>query len=203
MSAAAPARRKLPAFARTLMDNRRRGFHPLTIELLYGDEWGAAYERAKLGRAAYARFGATLEPYGLAWRRGIGLPMIALRPRDYAPGMIDFRCVAGCEVDVLDEAGGVGDWDADAQGAVTRWGIFYDLIAELSEWAATVWLVFDGRRIAAPGYAFDHRMFDASTRSWRWPRWWSDELQAKHDKRDAAWFSAASRRVESELTESA
>lgn len=131
-------RRQLPAYARALIDNRRRGFHPLLVQVLYGDDWIEPQIQARWARDLFVREGARARPYTLEWSREIGHPAIAIRPRDYAVGRYDFACVAGCSVTVVDQANGTGDYDTDAAGAVTRWGLFYELLGELADFAAIV-----------------------------------------------------------------
>lgn len=173
-------RLRLPSFARSLMDNRRRGFHPLSVELLYADDLKPAFERAADEKAVFTRLGATATPYDLAWMRAVGEPMLALRPREYAPGTFNFACVTGVGVTVIDGDGAANDWECDSAGdRVVRWGLFYDLIAELSMFAASVYVrgAFFAHGESVAAYAQACRL------DGEWPRWWSDELQARHERR--------------------
>ena len=180
MGSATPAapRLRLPAFARALMDNRRRGFHPLAVDLVYGDDLALAFRRAAAEKNAFALGGAGTRPYTVAWVREVGAPMLGVKPREYAPGVFCFACVAGVAVTVFDTDGAAAAFDTDDAGAVT-WGIFYDLLGELAAYAAEVFVrstYFDGR-LSVADYAASYRVAD------RWPRWWSDALQQKHEQR--------------------
>jgi hypothetical protein len=178
-------RLKLPAFARGLVENRRRGFHPLNVTLLYGDNWRTPSLQAKLEReAAQVK---RLPPYSAQWLTEIGPPMLAIEPRDYAPEVYDFRCVAGCQVRVIDAL----DASRDCDVAAGRWGVFYDLMGELSDWAARA-LVSPLDQDAA-SLAWEHRVYEAGR--YTWPRWWSDQRQSEHDRRYVIWLGDTARAV--------
>lgn len=194
----AEQRLKLPAYGKALLDNRRRGFHPLYVDVLYGDDWREASTRAKLESAVFVRDGREARPYEYRWLREVGSPMLALRPREYGPGVYDFRCVAGTAVRVFDLAGAADDVDVDAAAVypaqrTVRWGIFYDLIFELAQWAASVALHAGmgeaGEDMAQ--YAHGVRHWDADARRMVWPRWWSDEIEARRGQRQFNWIGAA------------
>lgn len=67
-------KKKLPAYGKALLAQRRGGNHPLTVTLVYGDDWSAGRE-----------------------------PRVCLKPEDYAPGRFDFGVLAGTKVVVLDQ----------------------------------------------------------------------------------------------------
>lgn len=202
MSAPPIARLKRPAYAHALLDNRRRGFHPLHVDVLYGDDWREASTRMALEKKVYVRDGANARPYEARWLSEVGNPMLALRPREFAPGMFDFSAVTGSKVLLRDGVGGAADFDIDESvdglgQRVTRWGIFYDLVAELAAFAAEVTL-FDaywpeGQDMSS--YAYEMRHWDGEARRFCWPRWWSDELEKKHGRREFIWIGAAAWRA--------
>jgi hypothetical protein len=175
------ARKKSPAYAKALIENRRRGFHPLNVDMIYGDDWSMARDRAGMESAAFVRLGAATRPYAHIWTQMIGDPVIALRPRDFAPGRFDFHCVAGVSVRVIDLAGGFDDYTVDqVTGEITRWGLFYDLLAEVAEFAAGVQCcsgVAGENAVDVTAYAYDSRTAVAGRMVW--PRWWSAALDAR------------------------
>lgn len=180
-----PERLRLPAFARALIDNRRRGFHPLRLTLLYGDNWRTPSLHAKNERHAVQI--QRLQPYSAKWMADVGEPMLAIEPRDFEPGKFDFRCVAGTAVRLIDAL----DARLDVDLAAKRWGFFYDLVAELSDWAATV-------RIApieqdAATLAWEQQCVEAGR--FAWPRWWSDQRQREHDQRYITWLADNERAI--------
>lgn len=179
------ARLKLPAFARALVENRRRGFHPLNVTLLYGDNWRTPSLQAKAEREAVQVH--QREPYAPQWLQEFGDPMIAIEPRDYAPGVYDLRCVAGCVVRAIDALNAAADFDLSAR----RWGRFYELLGELSEFAAEVKV--SPLETYAHDLAWEHRVFDAGR--YMWPVWWSDQRQREHDRRFVIWLGDRERAV--------
>jgi hypothetical protein len=196
------SRLRLPAYARALLDNRRRGFHPLTVELIYGDEWTAARVQQEKMRGKFVTAGALSVPYDARWVAEIGNPILVLRPRDYAPGFFDFRCATGCKVLVVDHAGGEADFDVDERGEVTRWGIFYHLLGELGAHAASV-AIYDLQGVDRGEFqhrdvgliAYQARAWDAAQRRTVWPHWWSDDIEASIGRRKNTWFAVAGRRA--------
>jgi hypothetical protein len=193
-----------PAYGKALLDNRRRGFHPLWVELYYGDDWKAAGERAMMEKRAFVRLGAAARPYDIAWQHAIGHPMLAIRPREYAPGIYDFRCVTGVQVLMIDGCEAALDVESvEAHRATrafdlafTRWGLFYDLLAELSQWAAYVQFEAPWGLTDAAMAAHDASALNKEQRRFEWPRWWSDALQKKHVQRLETWLAAARQRTE-------
>lgn len=194
----AEQRLKLPAYGKALIDNRRRGFHPLYVDVLYGDDWREAATRAKLEAAVFVKDGRNARPYEDRWLKEVGAPMLALRPREYAPGVYDFRCVAGCAVRLFDTVGAADDVDVDPAAVypaqrTLRWGLFYDVVRELALFAASVALHVGmsdlGEDMAQ--YAIGVRHWDAEARRMVWPRWWSDEIEVRRGQRQFNWIGAA------------
>lgn len=81
-------RRKLPAYGKALMLERRQGRHPREVTLVYGDDWHAG-----------------------------DAPRICIRPLEYAPGRYSFAMCAGCRVVVLDQQLAAWDCDPAATPA--------------------------------------------------------------------------------------
>lgn len=184
----------MPAYGRALLDNRRQragwaGFHPAQVDLVYGDDWREAATRMALEKAVFVKDGLDARPYQARWLAEVGIPMLAIRPREYGYGVFDFRCVAGCAVRVFDQAHGAGDYDkvpgVDFPGeAVSRWGRFYFLLGEIAAYAASVTLHDkpDGTGEDVADYAYGVRHFDGESRRWVFPPWWSAALhQRLHD----------------------
>ncbi len=188
----------MPAYGKALLNNRHRGFHPLNVDVLYGDDWREASTRMALEKKVFVKDGLHARPYEARWLKEVGVPMLALRPREFAPGVFDFRVVTGCMVALRDGAGGAADFDVDESVTglgqrFTRWGIFYDLVAELAAYAADV-TVFDaqwpeGQLMSSFAFSIRHR--DSATRRMCWPRWWSDEIEEKRGRREFHWYGAA------------
>lgn len=80
-----PLRQKLPAYAKPLLQGRRAGVHPESINVLYGERWGDA-----------------------PW------PKVCVRPFEYGPGRFDWRVVAGVRAVLIDAAAGIVDCDVAA-----------------------------------------------------------------------------------------
>lgn len=68
-------RRKLPAYAKALLAERRAGNHPLRVQVIVGQPW-----RPKLA----------------------GVPMLALNAEEWAPGTFDWTACAGVAVEIID-----------------------------------------------------------------------------------------------------
>jgi hypothetical protein len=75
-----PLRRKLPAYGRTLLMDRRNGKHPDTVFVVYGDDW-----------------------------RGTPHPRLCVKPFAYLPGRYDWRSVAGTRAVLIDRCRGILD----------------------------------------------------------------------------------------------
>jgi hypothetical protein len=170
-------RLKMPAYGKALMENRQRGFHPLEISLWYGDDWKMPQRVAAAERAEFVRLGRAARPYSPEWEKAVGKPMLAIRPRDYAPAVFDFRGVVGARVTVFDPEWAGADFDVDAAGTITRWGLFYDLLGEVAAHAAMVMLeptVFEQK--SAGAIAATYRAVDPASGTLAYPRWWSSQL---------------------------
>lgn len=181
------ARLRMPAYAKALRDNRRRGFHPLAgVRLVYGDDWAEAQDAARLESGLFVKLGREAVPYGPGWP----WPVLAIRPREFGPKVFDFSALAGVPVTVVDGCEASADVDVDDKsGQVTRWGLFYDLLSEVSTFASVVRLhgsVFDDdpdvRYLAR-----DYRVGDV------WPRWWSDDLDAHCARLESGWVADLAR----------
>jgi hypothetical protein len=160
------------------------------VEVLYSDRWAEGSMRAQLEREALV-LGCT--PYDTAWLLTIGNPMVALEPRDYAPGVYDFRMLAGCRVTILDPLRAAADFDAPAN----RWGAFYDLAAEVAVYAAVVEVASgDDAPFWLDEWGRAHSRVDPDTRTRVWPRWWSDAQQRQHEQRQKIWIADARADIE-------
>lgn len=158
---------KLPAYGKPLLLRRRAGDHPLEVALVFGHQW-----RADVGR----------------------MPLLALNPEDYAPGVYDFGCVAGLRVLVHDQDMAAADCDENV--LPPTFGVFYDLLGELARLAARVeivwpaksgWQPVDARELAREWRWMD-RARPAGDRM-QWPRWWSDALDDDYERRWYEWES--------------
>lgn len=153
-------RLKLPAYGKRLLEERRAGRHPLEVNLCYGDRW-----------------------------REIAAPLIAIDPKDYAPGKYDFHMLAGLRVTIHDQL--AGGWELAAAAQPTTYGKFYDLVREAA--AADAWVLIrwpagtEPRESSAQMMAFNCRWWCTERRAWQWPRWWSAELDAQQSARCATW----------------
>ncbi len=67
-----------PAYSRALMAMRRSGKHPRCVVVVFGDVWQSA------------------QPFEL--------PRVAISASEFAPGRVDWTCIAGVPVIVLDRA---------------------------------------------------------------------------------------------------
>ncbi len=156
----------LPAFGQRLMKRRFAGWHPLYVSVVYGEDWSVFNE----------------EPFTAetAW--------LAVRPRDYKPGTIDFRCLAGAAVTVFDQERAAGEEHP-----------FFNLLREVAEWSGPLELVTAAEiyspapskppfRVAAHRYAFECKLADPA-RAWPW--WWPESLDMKHGEKISAWCAAA------------
>lgn len=174
---------RLPPFGKALLAHRRAGHHALVIDVFYGEDWREPKRRAELAMDA---MGLVIErrvvPYTRAWVSAIGWPALALRPAEYATGRYDWRLVAGAAVRLHVAPAAREDEEK-----------FYALIGELARYAADVALVETGSENAesAATLAFLAREFDAQSGAWRWPSWWSEELNLLHERRHEQWIRDA------------
>jgi hypothetical protein len=145
---------KLPAFGKSLLQARFQGGHPELIQVIYGDLWVPARDDA---------------------------PLLAVKPQEFAPGIYDWRCVAGVAVEFHHRAQEPEDWARAAVGFVA---------SELAEWSPCVELVF------ADGLHYDVAVLAFACRSARkWPTWWSERLEFDYGRRKEAYFTERLRRV--------
>jgi len=186
-------RLKLPAYGKALMDNRRRGFHPLSVDVWYGDDWSIPKRIAQAEQKLFVARGREARPYFGDWEQVVGRPTLAIRPRDYAPGVFNFACVAGVAVNLWDGCGAAADFDQPEGGPVLRWGLFYFLAGELSAYAATVFFRntdHDDNESAAH-LAVTHA--EPQDGALVYPPWWSDELSRKFRSARPLWQQDVSR----------
>jgi hypothetical protein len=185
-----PAAERLtpPAFAKSLLALRMAGFHPLMVNVQFGNDWAPVKAYADRAREAQAR---KVPAFSAAWRELAGDPWIAVSPRQYLPGEVDFRVVAGSMVTLHDPEGALAQWQPE-------FGTVYDLVAELSRWAVTHVQPAAGEAISASMLAQSF-VEDLSVRPVRWPRWWSDQQEEEHDVKFRQWAkdSAAYHRLRS------
>ena len=145
---------KLPAFAKSLLAARFQGGHPNLIQVIYGEDWTPARADA---------------------------PLIAVKPAQFAPGLYDWRCVAGISVELHHRAAEPEQWTGAAIGFVA---------AECAQWSPCVDLVFaDGLRCAAAMLAF------ACRSQGQWPAWWSERLEADYGQRQNTYFAGLLRQL--------
>ena len=110
--------------------------------------------------------------YGDNWR-GVKLPRLGVRPLQYVPGQMDWRVVAGVKVTLLDRAQALTEFDIEAN----RFGKFYTLIGELAAMDAYVVCAYpDGNEWR---YQDAEQLAYACRNGRAWPRWWSDDLDAR------------------------
>lgn len=159
--------RSLPAYAKRLVALRMAGQHPLAVNVLYGDDWTPAREFWDAARAepkaclAFSQQQCTKVPG----------PWLAIAPRQYAPGRLDWRCLAGVWVNVY------APHIIDAAR-------FNALLAELAAQAGYVSIAngpYAGE--SASSLAFAEWVPGAR----QWPAWWPVELDREHERRRQAW----------------
>ena len=179
-----------PAYAKDLIAQRRRGYHPLDIDLLYGDQWSEAAARAKRAKAVFVRDGAAARPYSPAWHREVGAPMIALRPAEFAPLTFDFSCVTGARVALIDLDRAMQDCTFTKAGEALAWGLVYTLAGEVARFAAEVKLC-EGLDDETGRDVRDLALAQRFRPGGGWPSWWSDETEAAIERRINRWYIAA------------
>lgn len=178
----------LPAYARALVAVRMAGHHPLRVNVLYGDDWAPAKAYAERARDLG---GKRVLPFSPRWSEVAGDPWVVVSRRQYVPGSMDFRCVAGALVTLHDPGRALDRFTCALRGPVEFDPIF-DLVGELARWAC-VFVAGPPERSAA-ALAATHADFRAGR--WIWPRWWSEDLEREHDKRYEAWTRAIRSTVE-------
>jgi hypothetical protein len=182
---------RLPAYSNSLLSLRMGGVHPLYATLVYSKDWALAKDYAEKARAAHAQKIAAFSP---AWVTTAGWPVVALSPRDYAPGCFDFRVFTAMSVTVQDLDLGWHELEGP-QGRRTKTGALYFLLGDLAQWAGQVY-------VAAPDLNMEHsaglfalceRSYSAETRRHAWPAWWSQQIEEEHGKRSQQWFAELAR----------
>ena len=145
---------KLPAFGKSLLAARQKGDHPAVIQVIFGEDWTPARDDA---------------------------PLLAVKPAQFAPGIYDWRCVAGVPVDLHHRAAMPEHWDRAAIGF---------LASELAEWSPAVNIFFsDGGVDGVVGFAFSCRI------GARWPAWWSARLEHEYGERQKTYYAELSRAI--------
>lgn len=145
---------KLPAFGKSLLEARAQGAHPRLVQVIFGEDWRPARHDA---------------------------PLLAMKPEGYAPGLYDWRLLAGLEVEVYVRAPEPENWNDCA---------FCLMAGEIADWATSIELFFpDGiwEEIAAFAWAVKLTNNDRS-----WPRWWSPARAEAYDRR---WKQAFERQI--------
>jgi hypothetical protein len=156
-NAAPPARRKLPAYGKALLDARRGGWHPHAVSLIYGNNWrGEAPDQAPL----------------------------CIKPEEFELDLYDWRLVAGLHVTVVDQDGWLGgDWDRTTEPH--QYGKFYFLLRELADAHAYVTVRCGAVTADVDEIAVTCRWFDGKRMCW--PAWWSDALHQMHRAAVSGW----------------
>lgn len=150
-------RLKLPAYGKQLVAARRGGALVPVVRVHFGDDWAEPHQ---------------------------DVPLLIVRPRDYAPGTLDWSSVVGSMVDILDYSM-PEDWQAPV----------YFLAGEIARFAA-VWIVRGDDRMTADCAAFWARqVIFRTTGAPAWPAWWSDEIEAGHAERQSTWFARGLKRA--------
>ena len=146
---------KLPAFGKSLLAARFQGGHPELIQVIYGEDWTPHRNDC---------------------------PLLAVKPAQFAPGIYDWRCVAGVPVEVYDRAAEPADWE--------RASVCF-LAAEVAEWAAAVRIFFaDGSHAGVAEMAYVCRSPNG-----QWPRWWSERLEEECGRRQETYYAELTRRI--------
>lgn len=148
----APAKKRMPAYGKALLERRRAGDHPLTVNVVLGNAWWKVKE-----------------------------PKICVKPEDYAPGVFDWRVVAGVRALVVANDAFRAGGDAAKVG---------DLLGELADHAAVVDLwCGDGAAVSADVYAWGERKLG------KWPEWWNAERDRRMIAGRNAWFGDVARNM--------
>lgn len=169
--------------------------HPLFVNVLYAHDWQPVKDYQ--ARAAEAR-ASKLDVFSEAWRKVAGWPWVAVSPRTYEPGEVDWRCVAGTWVELHDPDGNLGTARPEpveiSPGVISR-PLFFPLLAEIARWAAKVSVVSPVSLgvNTADSLAWLCGTWDNNLKRRRWPSWWSDELDQGHANRFEGWRREADR----------
>jgi hypothetical protein len=155
-------RLRMPAYGNALHERRMAGDHPLECVLEFSDFWPKVPE-------------GSLTP-----------PRLALSPREYRPGVYDFRVVVGMVVTIR-----------CGRGVRTRPLLW--LAGELGKHAAYIDIEGHWRhRVSAQLLAF--RLGRESGRR-AWAPWWPRETERINSERIQLWLKAAQGRLEQETQE--
>ena len=178
-------RARPPAYARELITARRMGVHPLEVDVLFARDWGVAKARAAArGDVPFER-----------WVRAGGVPCVVVSPREYAPGAVDWLCLTGLMVNLVADAPLYDDCYLIAGGCY--WGPLYSVIGEIAQCSAGIWLkrdVAESPGTDAQGLAYSYSLGSVGGKP-LWPAWWSDEVEARIEKRNARWYGLAFNRL--------
>ncbi len=144
-----PGKPRPPAYGKLLLEARRAGVRIVDVAVVVGYDWAP--------------------PSG-------GRPRLALKPEDYAPGTVDWRCVAGLAVAVHLSDGRYLETVKPLLAEVARLAPEVDIV--------TPWpLVREfGCRCPASVLAWCDRAPDEQGRL-QWPSWWPGELERDHERR--------------------
>lgn len=166
--------KKLPAYGKTLLAQRRNDTHPLCVHLIVGNDW-----RAKCV---------------CSWRALGGVhPVLAIHPEDCRTGVFDWRPVTGVSVTVFDQEGLALDFRPADATHEDCWdhGPLYSVLGEIARFAAEVELRSPGldRPYLAHEIAAALRVRGQMTaeQNHGWPSWWSAEIETSNAKRRYAW----------------
>ncbi len=175
-----PSFKRKPAFAKDLVEARVAGQHPLSIDVIVGYHWDARLVRAIWNdRALYVKH--QNDPGKLYH------PRVAVRPPDagvvphryeWRPGQIDWSCVAGVPVTIVDRT------PYRPSGPFTSW-VAYAIGGEIAHFAANVYIKFEG---------IDEEEWLLATafvckQGRKWPGWWSAELDERAHRNRERWIS--------------
>jgi hypothetical protein len=154
-------RLKQPAYCKRLLDERRAGRHPLSVNLVYGDKWFDVAE-----------------------------PRVCIMPDEYKPGVYDFHALAGLRVTVHDQLSYGWDVDdAVTPPRYGRFFSLLREVAECDALVLVRWPKgTEPRETLVHDMAFCCRWRDAKLGP-QWPAWWSDDLNARQAKRIADWHA--------------
>lgn len=149
-------KKKLPAYARALLEARRRGEHPEVVNLCYGDRW-----------------------------RAVSAPSIAIDPKEYEPGKYDFHVLAGLKVVVVDQLAGGFEIDETVSPPVFgKFFDLLREVAAFDTWIVIEWPQnIEPRHQDACDVAWTWRRRDPAAGKVVWPAWWSEEINEMQFRR--------------------